>query len=307
MQTNMLASRVRITLYAAILLYGSILHSGSVENFSQSVVFLRQSVPFLETINGTEFEVWLKIPGTEQLSPKQTTLTGTGLIVGSSNNICYLVTAKHVAIKMTEQCEIVLRGLQKKPLHITLDAITGQPMVKWIHHEKADVSIHPLPSITADGVKILEQRAFPIAGLESHFHLPSRDITLSAVGFPLGLGAEGEFIPLSRESKLSSGMLTDKEVLYFLLQDPSVSGYSGSPIIQSGTSLMIATGARLEQIINTNGNTRCWGFVSGTFGDESGGKMSKITPAGYAVEVIRKFESDLIVNSAPEPATTKAK
>jgi hypothetical protein len=272
--------------------------AGDIDTMSRSVVFLRDTLPVLEQVNGVTLEAGWKVPGTNIFIVKTRTVTGTGLIVVSSN-ISYLVTAKHVATNMTPQCEVVMGGENKEPLRFRLSQITGQPGIRWFHHTNADVSLYPLPTMTIEGLKALERRAMPLAVLESGTNVPSRDIHLTALGFPLGLGAEGEFLPLCRESKVSGGFLNDGSSMFFLPQDPSVSGYSGGPVIEPGDP-------RIVGIQLVRGGTRCWGFVSGTFGDESGGKMCKVVPAFYAVGLVREAEATLkIVNFSPPPPEKK--
>jgi S1-C subfamily serine protease len=278
--------------------------SGTIDEFSRSVVFLSQNVPVIEEINGIRFEVWLKFPATNAFIPKPKRISGSGFVVVSSN-LAYLVTARHVATNMTEDCEVAMQGDKKEPLRFKLSSITGQPAIRWFHHTNADVSVYPLPTITSEGVVALNRRAIPLEFLEPQTNLPSRDTYLTALGFPLGLGAEGEFIPLSRDSKVSSGMLNDGGSLFFLLQDPSVSGYSGGPLIQSGDPRVIATDRTAASISVVSGGARCWGFVSGTFADETGGKMSRITPSFYAVELIHKAQRELRIWPANAPSSEK--
>jgi hypothetical protein len=142
----------------------------------------------------------------------------------------------------------------------------------------------------------LDRRALPLAALESGTNLPSRDVFVTALGFPLGLGAQGQFIPLSRESKVASGMLSDDKGCFFLLQDPSVSGYSGGPLIEPGDPRVISTPSGIATV---TGGTRCWGFVFGNYSDETGGKMCRITPAFYAVQLIHEAENTLHIVQAP--------
>jgi hypothetical protein len=278
--------------------------AGTIDDFSRSVVFLNQNVPITEDVGGTRFEVWLKFPATNAFIPKQSRISGSGLIVVSSN-ICYLITARHVATNMTEDCELVMGGEKKEPIRFTMSSIIGQPGVRWFHHPLADVSIHPLPTVTPEGLKALDRRALPIEFLDTQTNLPSRDVYVTALGFPFGLGAEREFIPLSRDSKVSSGILSDGAGLFFLLQDPSVSGYSGGPVIQSGDPRVIATDATAESIKVVSGGARCWGFVSGTYADDTGGKMSRIVPAFYAVDLIRQAQRELVIMQAPAPSSER--
>jgi hypothetical protein len=189
-------------------------------------------------------------------------------------------------------------GDNGNPLHFKLSSITGQQQkLRWFHHPIADVSVYPLPTMTIEGVEALRERSVPAGLLESGTNVPSRDIYVIALGFPLGLGAEGQFIPFSRETKAASGMLSDDKGQFFLLQDPSVSGYSGGPLIQTGNPRVVATPEGAPAI--ASGGAHCWGFVSGTYGDETGGKMSRITPAFYVNQLIHEVETTLNVVNVP--------
>lgn len=271
--------------------------AGTIDGFCESVVFLNHNEPLIETLNGVQYEVWLKIPGSNVLTAKIIQKAGSGLIVISSG-MAYLATAKHVAMDLTEDFEIIMRGGHREPLHLSLVSLTGQPTVRWYHHPQADVSVHPLPTITRQGLDALRGRSIPLAILEAGTNQPSRDVPLTALGFPLRLGAEGEFMPLSRETKASSGMLSDAAGYFFLLQDPSVSGYSGGPLIESPGLRFTEDGGI------TPAHPHCWGFVSATYGDETGGKMCRITPAFYVVQLIQKIEREVHVEQVLVQDTT---
>ena len=89
--------------------YTSLSWAGTIDEFSRSVVFLTASPPVMEDVNGTPCEVWLKLPGTNGFVIKRKTIAGSGLIVISSN-VAYLITAKHVAVEMGEDCDVIMRG-----------------------------------------------------------------------------------------------------------------------------------------------------------------------------------------------------
>ncbi len=74
------------------------------------------------------------------------------------------------------------------------------------------MQLAPGPSI---GEGLLPQRFLPLAMLCADKRAPSRDVILTSVGFPLGLGAVGYFSPLTSESKASSGLLTPKPGQYW--------------------------------------------------------------------------------------------
>lgn len=277
--------------------------ASGIDGFSRSVVFLSDNVPVFDTINGTRFEVWLKVPGTTNcFTQKCSKVSGTGLVVVSSN-LAYLITAKHVAEAMTEDCQVIMQGDNDEPIEFKISAITGQRGLTWLHDPVADVSVHPLPTITKAGLSALERRAVPVELLESLTNLPPRDVHVTALGFPLALGTQGRFAALSRESKVSSGMLSDASGFFFLLQDPSVSGYSGGPLIESGDPRFLPMPGGFSVV---NGGQHCWGFVQGTYGDETGGKMSRIVPAFYAVQLVHKFQSEGSVFQAASPPASSA-
>ncbi len=73
----------------------------------------------------------------------------------------------------------------------------------WINHQRADLAV--LPIIMSEKIQPhMIERFFPF----DHFHIQktpaSRDIELTSVGFPNGLGAHGQFSPLTYRSYASS-------------------------------------------------------------------------------------------------------
>lgn len=278
----------------ALLFYTLPTVGGTIDGVSKSVAFLWKNIPAKETINGVDHEVWYKKPGTNQFFPKQSIISGTGCFVVSSN-LAFLVTARHVAAALGDTFEAVLQGQSNEPLRIAVPRFTGNAPLRWVHHAVADISVYPLPIIDASAIKVMEGRALPLDMLVSEHAAPSRDVAVTALGFPFGLGAEGEFHPLSRESKAASGMLADTAGRFFVLQDPSVSGYSGGPLIESADPRVVATNPTFSGIAVVSGGGRCWGFVSGTFADETGGKMCRIVPARYAIDLVQQIWSEITV------------
>ena len=103
-----------VCLASFVSLLSSIARSGGLDDISQSVVFLRDTLPVLENVNGTNMEVWLKLPEANSFMRKTQVVGGTGFVIVSSN-IPYLITAKHVAQQMSERCEILMRGKGNEP------------------------------------------------------------------------------------------------------------------------------------------------------------------------------------------------
>lgn len=273
----------------------SVALGGTVDYVSRSVVFLRDSKPVTKVVNGTSYQVWLWNPSDKSAMLQTYSVSGSGLIVADSN-MCYLVTAKHVATNMSPGCEVIMGSIDRAPLRFKLSDITGQPGVGWYFDPHADIAVHPLPTVTSVGMKALTRRAVPLGFLASGTNAPSRDITVTALGFPLGLGATGQFLPLCRGSKVSSGMLHDGQGYFYLLQDPSVSGYSGGPLVESDDARLQATPRGIMPVVD---RPQCLGFVCSTYGDETGGKMCRIVPAFYAVDIIHRIERTMHVVRVP--------
>src|SRR5206468_6794441 len=102
---------------------------------------------------------------------------------------------------------------------------------------------------------------------------PDRDAPLTVLGFPLGLGVEREFSPISRDTKAASGLLTlprfDTQIpaTFFVMQDPSIGGDSGAPVIDTGGP------RRAGQGLVLSAPTIVVGLVHGTLPDQTGGKV----------------------------------
>ena len=65
---------------------------------------------------------------------------------------------------------------------------------------------------------------------------------------------------------------------FFFLQLPSVQGLSGGPVFEGG---------QIGMSNFTYNLTRCIGIVSGTHFDNTGGKISLVTPAYYIKDLIK--------------------
>ena len=103
----------------------------------------------------------------------------------------------------------------------------------------------------------------------------------------MGLGVHEHFSPLTFESKASSGLLsypradTGTIQTFFALENPSVGGYSGCPVVDLS---IFKAGA-----MTTFGSGTCfYGVMHGTISDKTGGKIAMVTPSYYIHEL---FES----------------
>src|SRR5262245_20478078 len=108
-----------------------------------SVVRFQGKVPVTENIDGVDYEIWLKHPTNQAPFQKQATIFGSGFFV--HGNLIYLVTAKHVALKMGGDATITFRGSNEQPAELLLkDFSPNSNGSFWIVHPSVDCAIHPI-------------------------------------------------------------------------------------------------------------------------------------------------------------------
>lgn len=211
---------------------------------------------------------------------------GTGMFVsspaGDNESYGWIVTANHVAKETNDKTVIVVSTKDGRAQ--TLNLSMFGPLTNWRHHPVADVSAFQI-AFTATNLRFLEGRLFPL----DHFNLErkpvSRDYELTCIGFPQGLGTAGMFSPLTFRSYASSAFVTfprfDTRQMcdFFCLENPSVGGYSGCPVLDLGYE----TNGTMTV---TRDQTWCHGIMHGTLGDDTGGKIAVVTPAFYLKDII---------------------
>lgn len=160
----------------------------------------------------------------------------------------------------------------------------GIPSLDWKHHATADLAVLKIV-ITQSNLAYLSNRCFPYDHLNLSKDSVSRDFELIAIGFPNGLGVQGKFSPLTFRSYASSSFLTlnraDTHIPseFFCLENPSIGGYSGGPVFDLGYMVVGA-------MTTTKEKTVCHGFMHGTMGDNTGGKIALVTPAYYLADIL---------------------
>jgi len=120
---------------------------------------------------------------------------------------------------------------------------------------------------------------------------PIREREVTVYGFPLSLGIRtGKYIsPITKTSKPSSGLIefptgdNKKLSTFFLLDDPSVSGFSGGPVLE------------LPQLIGTSVKA-VWVNVHRIMGLVHGSVLDK-TMTGFAAIVPSRFIKETIENA----------
>lgn len=199
----------------------------------------------------------------------------------------FLVTAGHVASGLSMASLAVIRGKDGNALQLPMRTLVGTASaLEWRYHESADIAVlrlQPEASILSQ----LESRFVPLQALRTEQSAPEREVGLTIIGFPMALGVSGKFSPLFRETRAASDLLiyprgdTKKPALFFITQDPSIGGFSGAPVVDTG-----APYARGSAMVWRTAKPRLVGIVHGTLSDNTGGKLAAITPAHLLLELV---------------------
>ncbi len=262
----------------------------SLEDVFSAVVHLEQKEIHMLEIDGEQYEVWLKKPAVQAPEPHYKSKYGTAFFVVTSKHL-FLVTAEHIAQVMTPSASTTIRDKSDRPYTISLQELwnKNEPL-GWIFHEEADIAVLPLyPSRQI--IDKLKGHFLKLDNINRDIKVPDRTMALTLVGFPLGLGVESYFSPISLDVKTSSGLLrmrrfdNNKLATFFLLDKAAAGGYSGAPIFKLPVT-HIAPG-----ITSRSFNFKCLGLVHGTISDKTGGKFAAVVPAAYIVETIEKYEN----------------
>ena len=202
---------------------------------------------------------------------------GTAIFI-EKNNEPYLLTAEHVVKNINPQTYTVLSDQNGVPTKVMLNVLLGG--ATFTYHEQADLAKAKIV-ITAANSSFLQGRCFPYNQIDMSTNPVSKDVELTTIGFPLGLGAAGaKFSPLSYRTYAAAPSITlprfDNQIQcdFIILELPSIGGYSGGPMFDLG--YMIS-----GMMTQTKEKTVLHGLVHGTISDPTGGKLAAITPCKY--------------------------
>ena len=249
------------------------------DQVTKSVVYLEGEKAKLELINGATYEIGFRRPGSGEFQLLTERVTGTGFFVRNGDSL-FLATAGHVARNLALRVRLIASDTSGNSKTYSLDN-----KVSWIFSKKADVAV----SRVHDALFILDflHSALDIRFLADTETVSVPELPLVVIGFPLGLGVQNKFSPLRRETHASSGLIdlpradTKQVATFFVLQDPSIGGYSGAPVF-------ILVAHRFGSIIMKGLNAKsCIGIIHGTISDATGGKLGVVTPAKYVYELIK--------------------
>lgn len=226
---------------------------------------------------------------------KEGNKTGTGFFVltESKGSVAteqpYLVTASHVADFLTQDSNITFRALGDVPVSVLLkDLVSGGGKLTWHIHNEADVAVLKL-KLDSTTIPLMKGRCLKFSSIANDESAPRREQPVMVMGFPLELGTTGRFSPLTSEAKPASGLLryprfdTKKEATFFVLDKPSIGGFSGGPVF-----LMPGPFASGGAMVFTEmpAPTVVVGLVHGTFSDNTGGKLAAIVPSKFIRDTI---------------------
>lgn len=263
----------------------------TIDELSIAVVFLyRNEVETIKKKDGVVYEIWLRKQGKEKPKASIKRQSGTGFFIAKGKSM-FLVTASHVAKVLTPADKAVLRYRKDKPISLSLNILSGsKKKLQWSFHKKADIAVLTLHPTQEVYTKYLTNRFLPFEILIQEEKSSEREIPLTVIGFPRGLGVKDHFSPLTLQSYSSSGLLkmrrfdTYQMATFFLLQDPSIGGYSGAPVFDLGYY-------KLGSMTSTSGKgTLCYGLIHGTISDDTGGKLAAVIPSTFIVELITQVE-----------------
>jgi hypothetical protein len=258
--------------------------TSTIESISGCVAFLNDTKIDTTTINGVKYEIFLRNTASNKLTPKIYHKFGTGFFVHVGDVSPYLVTCEHVAKLMTLTTDVVIRGDNDNPIVYKLRDITyRKDSLNWTVHTEADVATLLLDMNS----KIFkESQVSPIPLEEIDDCVPLREREITVIGFPLALGYDKHFSPISKISKPSSGLLELRRFdngnisSFFLLDDPSISGFSGSPALELPTELVSEGGPVFVKVY------RLMGLVHGSISEKNGRGFTAVVPSRYILETL---------------------
>jgi len=261
-----------------------------LNDLSSTVVYLLQEDVDIIRINNEMYEIWLKVidgkkPDSTNIKPYIKPFSGTGFFIYNNKNDLYLVTAAHVAQNISNNSWVILKGPSDVPIKLKLVDIVGSKNISWVIHPTADIAVVKLRPSEKINNNYLQQRFLPLELCLKELVSPPRDVQLTIMGFPLGLGVDKNFSPLTLHTKASSGLVemnrfdTGIKSTFFLCEDPSLGGYSGAPCFD--TSIYT-----IGSMTTTGGGMKIYGLIHGTI--SQGGGLTAVVPIKYLFDILQK-------------------
>ncbi len=213
-----------------------------------------------------------------------TTPLGTATIVSDSLKY-YLVTAVHVSSLVKAQPVLIFKIDGDVAYSLPLKQFVKGNIV-WQNHKEADISVIEIVAYNSDSKKRLSDWSFPVKQVLKSKEAVPREMNVTIIGYPIALFNQigRDFSAFTFRSFFSSGLLTMRRAdtgnksVFQLLENPSMQGLSGGPVLVGIDQAGYAFGPNQTILV---------GIVHGTYSDNTGGKLAMITPAYYIREIIK--------------------
>jgi len=206
------------------------------------VVFLsEQNASIYQKYDGNTYELILREPWTKKIVVPKSNCSGSGFFIVRGLDI-YLITAEHVAKCLNGQSKVKFQGPSQEKKEYYLHELTTTSSdsinLEWKRHPKADIALLYLGKLT-DKMEKQGFKAINYSSMVESLVAPNRFNDLTIFGFPLGLGETVSTIsPITKNIRPASDVIylgrADNGVVnpYILLDDASVGGFSGGPVLE---------------------------------------------------------------------------
>ncbi|WP_034044561.1 toxin-antitoxin system YwqK family antitoxin [Wocania ichthyoenteri] len=260
-----------------------------------SVVLIGDSIPKIHVINGKKYDVYLHDKLTNKLIHFKDQSSGSGFLITKGLDD-YLITAEHVARNIGANGFIRFRNIKDKNIEIKISDLLPEHAKKldWVYHPIADVAVLHLGLNQKDSLykKNIGLSFLNFDEIKSNFSTLDRYGELTVLGFPLNhILSKKNYSPITKNLRPASDIISlnrfDKKHItneFFLLDDPSISGFSGGLVIET-----------FHHSVEKSGNNytikpSILGLVHGTVNGKSGG-FAAILPSKYIIEAINMAPS----------------
>jgi len=257
-----------------------------IEKYSNSVAYLSDTKFQYEVVNGKRVELWYRDLKLNKLFPITGSSTGTGFFVYNEYSY-YLVTAEHVAQNLTLESDVTIVGQNSKPYTQKLkDMVYNEKMLDWTIHPNSDVAVVLLKK---EYVNHYKTKSITLSLEYFADTIPDRNLTLTAIGFPLNMGIGEYFSPISKSFRPASNLMeilnTNKNRMdiNFLLESPTTFGFSGSPLFKFPNTFVA------DSLVIYDRSTKIFGLIQGTMSNKrlvNSNGFGIVVPSKFIIETI---------------------
>ncbi len=192
------------------------------------------AVRIVGTEPNTKRQLGIRIGNTDKYEPYYNGL-GSAFFIAKDLDL-YLVTANHVIKESPDNCILIINDSNNLRKDIPLDSVLLKSSPNWYTHSKSDVSILKIDDVKLSNLINGPVNAFMYHQLKDSIVAPERNSDMLVLGFPGGLGINGNTInTITKSIRSASDIIIypyeNKNSEHFLLDDNGFRGFSGGPII----------------------------------------------------------------------------